>query len=109
MRTSRNSSRSFHMDLMRPPPSLQTPVYAIFPFPTLACASILLSTREHGVALPEGWHELFDSDMDDMMSVCGYIVRLYRQRSDADIARWMKLALGGKKAVRKWLEENGRP
>ncbi|KAF8321101.1 cyclin-like protein [Clavulina sp. PMI_390] len=85
--------------------ALQTPVYALYPFPTLACASILLSTRDNDISLPDDWEELFDANMDDMLSVCGYIMRLYRERSDDDIARWIRLSVGGKKAVRKWLED----
>lgn len=81
----------------------------MFPFPALACASILLSTRIHAIPLPDGWNELFDADMDDMVLVCGYIMRLYRERPEAEKARWIELVVGGKKAVRKWLEEQGRP
>lgn len=69
----------------------------------------MLSTREHGLALPEGWHELFDSDMQDMTSVAGWILRLYRPRLESDKALWTKLVTGGKKAVRRWLEDQGRP
>jgi len=47
--------------------------------------------------------------MDDMVLVCGYIMRLYRERPEAEKARWIELVVGGKKAVRKWLEEQGRP
>jgi len=85
--------------------ALQAPVYALFPFPTLACASILLSTRHHDVSLPSGWHDLFDAEYDDVMAVAGYIMRLYRERSEEDKKRWIHLAIGGKKAVRKWLED----
>lgn len=61
----------------------------------------------HGASLPVGWHDLFDADLDDMMSVAGYIVRLYRDRSAEDKQLWTKLAVGGKKAVRNWIEDNG--
>jgi hypothetical protein len=86
---------------------LQTPVYAIFPFPAIACASIFISTREHGITLPEGWHDLFDADGDDMLNIGGFIMRLYRERSKEDETTWVKLAIGGKRALRKWLEDRG--
>jgi len=89
--------------------ALQTPVYALFPFPTLACASILIATRFRAIPLPEGWNELFDVEYEDMVAVSGSVLRLYRERSEEDKRRWTSLAVGGKKAVRQWLEENVAP
>lgn len=40
-----------------------------------------------------------------MLSVCGYIMRLYRERDEAEVMECAKLALGGKKGIRRWLEE----
>ena len=79
-------------------------MYALFPFPTLACASIFLSTRLHGVALPDGWHDLFDAELEDVRSVAGYVMRLYRDRGEEGKSRCVELVLGGKKTVRKFLE-----
>jgi len=84
-------------------------VYALFPFPTLACASILIATRFRAIPLPEGWNELFDVEYEDMVAVSGSVLRLYRERSEEDKRRWTSLAVGGKKAVRQWLEENVAP
>ncbi len=84
-------------------------MYALFPFPTLACASILIATRVRAIPLPEGWHELFDIEYEDMLAVSDCILRLYRERSEEDKTRWMLLAVGGKKAVRQWLDENIAP
>lgn len=68
----------------------------------------MLSTRDHGLPLPDGWHDLFDAEMEDMVIVAGYILRLYRERTELEIAQWTKLAVGGKKAIRNWLEERGK-
>ncbi|KAF8312742.1 cyclin-like protein [Cantharellus anzutake] len=87
--------------------ALQTPVYALFPFPTLACASILITTRIQGIPLPDGWYELFDVEHEDMLAVADQVLRLYRERSEEDKRRWTLLGIGGKKAVRKWLDETG--
>ena len=88
--------------------SLQTPVYALYAVPTIVCAAMLLVTRELGIALPsspEGcWWELFDADWEDIWSVAGYIMRLYRERSAEDHAR--VLGMLSKKGVRSWLEDN---
>ena len=57
---------------------LQTPIYAHYPPPTIACFSILLSTRLLRIPLPEDWWILFDADYDDMWIACGYITRLWK-------------------------------
>lgn len=89
---------------------LRTPVYALYAVPTIVSAAILLTTRFMGIALPsepsECWWELFDTDWEDMWSVCGYIMRLYRPRSVED-----EVCVAGmltKQDVRTWLENNGR-
>ncbi|KAI0709071.1 cyclin-L1 [Earliella scabrosa] len=88
--------------------ALQTPVYALYAVPTIVSAAILLATRHLGIALPSSpdscWWELFDADWEDVWSVAGYIMRLYRERSPEDQAR--VLGLVSKKGVRSWLEEN---
>jgi len=91
--------------------ALQTPVYAVYPFPTIACASIHLAARKAGVCLPEPpehepWWELFDTDYDDMVQVCGWVLRLYRKQDDGERLEVFKLVLGGRREVRKWLEDN---
>ncbi|KDQ10164.1 hypothetical protein BOTBODRAFT_116159 [Botryobasidium botryosum FD-172 SS1] len=88
--------------------ALQTPVYALYPIPTIACAAILLTTRTLSLPLPAGWYLLFDAELEDMMSICGMIMRLYRDRPESERARWVRLAVGGKREVRKWLSENVR-
>ncbi|KAI0721648.1 cyclin-like protein [Cerioporus squamosus] len=88
--------------------ALQTPVYALYAVPTIVSAAILLATRHLGIALPSSpescWWELFDADWEDVWSVAGYIMRLYRERSPQDQAR--VLGLVSKKAVRAWLEDH---
>jgi hypothetical protein len=84
--------------------SLQTAVYALYPVPTIVSAAILLATRYLDVALPDKWWELFDANWEDLWSVCGWIMRLYRVRSRDDIERVEGMM--SKKEVRRWLEEN---
>ncbi|KAH9946217.1 cyclin-like protein [Epithele typhae] len=90
--------------------ALQTPVYAVYAVPTIASAAIMLATRHLNIALPSSpdacWWELFDADWQDIWSVAGYIMRLYRERSTEDQARVMGLV--SKKAVRSWIEDNSR-
>jgi hypothetical protein len=87
--------------------SLQTPVYALYPVPTIVSAAILLTTRHFGISLPSTppncWWTLFDAEWEDVWSVCGYIMRLYRYRTVAEQTRTMGLL--GKKDVRNWLAE----
>ncbi|KAJ3982746.1 cyclin-like protein [Lentinula detonsa] len=86
--------------------ALQTPVYVIYQVPTIVCAAIYLSTRYYQIALPSlppnRWWELFDADWEDLWSVCGYIMRLYRERSEEE--RLRVVGLISKKGVRSWLE-----
>ncbi|GBE82354.1 predicted protein [Sparassis crispa] len=88
--------------------ALQTPVYALYAVPTILSAAILLTTRHLGISLPSSptsrWWELFDAEWEDVWSVCGYIMRLYRERSAEDQTRVMRMV--SKKGVRQWLEEN---
>ena len=81
-------------------------MYALYSVPTIVCASILLTTRHLGIALPSApencWWELFDAEWDDLWSVCGWIMRLYRDRSLEDRMRVMGLV--AKKGVRQWLD-----
>jgi len=86
--------------------ALQTPVYALYPVPTVVSAAILLTTRQLGVSLPSSpdncWWELFDVDWEDLWSVCGHIMRLYRERTEAEQIEIMGLL--SKKELRQWLE-----
>ncbi|THH04693.1 hypothetical protein EW145_g5323 [Phellinidium pouzarii] len=88
--------------------ALQTPVYALYPVPTIVSAAILLTARHLRIPLPSEppncWWELFDAEWDDVWSVSGYIMRLYRRRSDEEAAR--PLGLVTKKNLRKWIENN---
>lgn len=88
---------------------LQTPVYALYPVPTIVSAAILLTTRHLNISLPSThpncWWELFDADWEDVWSVCGHIMRLYRERGVDEEKRVVGMV--NKKDVRKWLEENG--
>jgi len=83
---------------------LQTPVYALYQVPTIVCAAILLATRHMGISLPDKWWELFDANWEDLWSVCGRVMRLYRVRSREESLRVEGMI--GKKDVRKWLEES---
>ncbi|KAI0797862.1 cyclin-like protein [Abortiporus biennis] len=88
--------------------ALQSPVYALYPVPTIVSAAILLTTRHYGIALPSDpencWWELFDAEWEDVWSVCGYIMRLYRQKDPME--QMQLLTMINKKGVRQWLEEN---
>ncbi|THV07891.1 cyclin-like protein [Dendrothele bispora CBS 962.96] len=88
--------------------ALQTPVYALYQTPTIVCASIYLTTRHLRLSLPSKapycWWDLFDAEWEDLWSVCGYIMRLYRERTEEERVRVKRMV--NKKEVRKWLEEN---
>ncbi|KIK63630.1 hypothetical protein GYMLUDRAFT_95218 [Collybiopsis luxurians FD-317 M1] len=87
--------------------ALQTPVYTLYQIPTIVCAAIHLTTRHLRIALPNSdsnnWWKLFDADWEDLWNVCGYIMRLYRERTEAETARVVGMI--SKKGVRKWLED----
>ncbi|KAJ7632203.1 cyclin-like protein, partial [Roridomyces roridus] len=87
--------------------ALQTPVYALYPIPTIVSAAILLATRALSISLPSApstcWWDLFDAAWEDVWAVAGTIMRLYRPRSVEDRARVVGML--GKKEVRMWLEE----
>ncbi|KZT11417.1 cyclin-like protein [Laetiporus sulphureus 93-53] len=91
--------------------AMQTPVYALYSVPTIVSAAILLTTRHLGIPLPSSpsnrWWELFDAEWEDVWSVCGYIMRLYRERSVEERTRVMGMIT--KKGVRQWLDENQPP
>jgi len=107
---------------------LLTPLYVIHPPNTLACASILLTTRLKRIPLPRDWYILFDVTWDDIWSCCGTVMRLWddwgvshgvtegttsetkdagggRRKERED--RWRRSWILGesRKAVRKWVEE----
>ncbi|KAG1774313.1 cyclin-like protein [Suillus placidus] len=88
--------------------ALQTPVYALYAVPTIVSAAILLASRQLGISLPSApsqcWWDLFDAPWEDVWSVCGYVMRLYRERAPEERMRVLRLV--GKKDVRGWLEEN---
>ena len=88
--------------------SLQTPVYALYPVPTIVTAAILLTSRQLSIPLPSKhpncWWTLFDAEWDDVWTVAGYIMRLYRERSPGEKTKVMGLVT--KREVRKWLEEH---
>ncbi|EJU02154.1 cyclin-L1 [Dacryopinax primogenitus] len=91
--------------------ALQTPVYAVYPFPTIACASIHLAARQARVVLPEPpehepWWELFDTDFEDIEQVCVWVLRLYSKQDEKEREEVFRLLLGGRKEVKKWLEDN---
>jgi signal recognition particle receptor subunit alpha len=81
-------------------------VYALYQVPTIVCAAILLTVRHLGLSLPSEaphcWWELFDASWEDMWSVCGHMMRLYRERGAEERRR--VLGLVSKKDVRRWLE-----
>ncbi|TDL27275.1 cyclin-L1 [Rickenella mellea] len=87
--------------------ALQTPVYALYSVPTIVSAAILLTVRHIGISLPSTppncWWELFDAEWEDVWTVAGHIMRLYRERSHEERTRTMRMV--SKKEVRKWLDE----
>ena len=82
-------------------------VYLFLRYLLLVRSSSLSSddTDDTGSAISEDEEEDLDADMEDMMSCGGYIMRLYRSRTDEERREYIRLAVGGKKGVRKWLEE----
>ncbi|OXH31594.1 cyclin-dependent protein kinase regulator [Cryptococcus neoformans] len=56
---------------------LLTPLYAIHPPHTVACISILLTTRLRRIPLPPKWYLLFDVSYDEVWSGCGVVMRLW--------------------------------
>jgi len=52
---------------------------------------------------PMAWWELFDANWEDVWSVSGYIMRLYRERTPEERKR--VLGMVTKKEVRKWLDD----
>ncbi|KAG1749025.1 cyclin-like protein [Suillus paluster] len=88
--------------------ALQTPVYALYAVPTIVSAAILLTSRQLDISLPSSppncWWDLFDAPWEDVWSVCGCIMHLYRDRTGEDRMRVLRLV--SKKDVRGWLEEN---
>ncbi|KAE8542624.1 hypothetical protein D1P53_001405 [Cryptococcus gattii VGV] len=107
---------------------LLTPLYAIHPPHTIACISILLTTRLLRIPLPPKWYLLFDVSYDEIWSGCGVIMRLWndwgldRPRGDTEISirapndeeegkkgkesRWRRawVLAQSRKAVRRWVE-----
>ncbi|KAK7023945.1 cyclin-like protein [Favolaschia claudopus] len=87
--------------------ALQTPVYALYSVPTIVSAAILLTTRHMNIPLPSTppncWWDLFDAAWEDIWSVCGHIMRLYRSRTEEE--RMRVVGMLNKKEVRKWLED----
>ena len=86
--------------------ALQTPVYALYPVPTIVSAAILLPSRTLPVPLPKGWWALFDCEWEDVWTVCGTIMRLYRAR-ELDEGTKVKGMLR-KEGVRRYLELEGK-
>ncbi|KAK0445501.1 cyclin-like protein [Armillaria borealis] len=82
--------------------ALQSPVYALYQIPTIVSAAILLTIRFLAIRLPDAWWKLFDTEWEDVWSVCGYIMRLYHPEVDRKVVQGM-LTKGD---VRAWLEEN---
>jgi len=83
-------------------------VYALYPIPTIVCAAILLTIRHFEIGLPSSppvcWWELFDAEWEDVWSVSGHIMRLYRKRTEKERKRVVGLV--NKREVRRWLEDN---
>ncbi|KII88710.1 hypothetical protein PLICRDRAFT_41923 [Plicaturopsis crispa FD-325 SS-3] len=84
--------------------ALQTPVYALYAVPTIVSAAILLTTRHLHISTPNDWWTLFDAPWEDVWTVCGYIMRLYRPRDPAE--RLRVVGMVSKMDIRKWLEDH---
>lgn len=88
--------------------ALQTPVYVLYQMPSIVSATILLAARQLEIALPSSspncWWELFDASWEDVWSICGYIMRLYRGRDPED--KLLVFRLIHKQDIRKWLIEH---
>ena len=99
------------------PPSLQTPVYVLFPTHVLAAASIYLIhvSLDDFPPLPmqpKPWWELFDVTREELRVVCSHIMRLY-STDPGGLAARVREEWGGmsdfieKSAVRDWLGRYG--
>ncbi|CAE7189338.1 unnamed protein product [Rhizoctonia solani] len=134
--------------------ALQTPVYALYPVSTIACAALHLAVRQAGIPLPgdritksthtpipnndapdttqdeallreqqlrralelrtretreneePSWYTLFDVDREDLEAVAGWIMRLYQPQKPTHGKIIAELIVGGKKAVRAWVDEH---
>ncbi|KAH7096104.1 cyclin-like protein [Auriculariales sp. MPI-PUGE-AT-0066] len=84
--------------------SLQTPAFAIYPLPTVVCTCIHLAARHLQVALPDDWWDVFDAEWDDLHTVAGMVMRLYRPRAATERANVEQLI--SKREVRQWLEQH---
>ncbi|WVQ82001.1 hypothetical protein IAT38_004128 [Cryptococcus sp. DSM 104549] len=110
---------------------LLTPLYAVHPPHTLACASILITSRLRHVPLPPQWYLLFDVTYDDIWPACGAVMTLWNdwgmdyprgavKREESGVSeedkeeerkgketRWRRawVLAQGRKAVRRWVEE----
>lgn len=73
-------------------------MYVQYQNPTVVSAAILVTVRHLGIGLPSGWWALFDAEWEDIWSVCGHIMRLYRGRSEDESRATM--AMVSKQAVR---------
>lgn len=84
-------------------------MYALYNVPTIVCAAIFLTIRHLRITLPSEsptcWWELFDAEWEDIWTIAGYVMRLYRKRDDRDTLRVMGLTT--KKDVRAWIDANG--
>lgn len=83
--------------------ALQTPVFALYPVPAVVCACVLLASRHLAIALPDAWWDLFDAEWEDVHSIAGTIMRLYRTRTPAELNLITRLVT--KRDVRRWLDE----
>jgi hypothetical protein len=85
-------------------PRLHTPVYALYPVPTIVCATILLTIRQLAIPLPDLWWGIFDAEWEDIWVVAANIMRLYRPQDLSD--RRQSLSLLSKHDVRQYLATN---
>lgn len=66
MRTFQINAHQVYQETQRLPLRLQTPVYALYPIPTIACAALHLAVRHAGIPLPgDAPRKVTDTPGDD--------------------------------------------
>lgn len=67
---------------------LRTRLVCLHTPPTLACTAIFLTTRDLQIKLPNGWMEIFDVDIQDVVHAAAHLKVFYHEegkRKGSDI------------------------
>lgn len=58
---------------------LRTSLVCLHTPPTLACTAIFLTTRDLQIKLPNGWMDVFDVDLQDIVHAAAHLKIFYHQ------------------------------